>query len=91
MKKKELTKDEEQLVSTVVDKMVNDDSKDLIELMQECKISNNTVYLDRNNVDSWIENMSKMKRNEDLKLNDDFNINVQAKKFEKLLSKIVNE
>ena len=42
-------------------------------------------------MDSWIENMSKMKRNEDLKLNDDFNINVQAKKFEKLLSKIVNE
>lgn len=42
-------------------------------------------------MDSWIENMSKMKRNEDLKLNDDFNINVQAKKFEKLLLKIVNE
>lgn len=60
-------------------------------ISKECKISNNTVYLDRNNVDSWIENMSKMKRNEDLKLNDDFNINVQAKKFEKLLSKIVNE
>ena len=60
-------------------------------ISKECKISNNTVYLDRNNVDSWIENMIKMKRNEDLKLNDDFNINVQAKKFEKLLSKIVNE
>lgn len=60
-------------------------------ISKECKISNNTVYLDRNNVDIWIENMSKMKRNEDLKLNDDFNINVQSKKFEKLLSKIVNE
>lgn len=43
MKKKELTKDEEQLVSTVVDKMVNDDIKDLIELMQECKISNSII------------------------------------------------
>lgn len=45
MKKKELTKDEEQLVSTVVDRMVNDDSKDLIELMQECKISNSIIML----------------------------------------------
>ena len=60
-------------------------------LDKECKISNNTVYLDRNNVDSWIENMSKMKRNEDLKLNDDFNINVQAKKFEKFLINLCKE
>lgn len=60
-------------------------------ISDECKISDNTVYLDRNNIDSWIENINNMERNDKLKLNDDFNINVQAKKFEELLSKIVNE
>ena len=32
-----------------------------------------------------------MARNDNLKLNDDFNIDIQAKKFEDLLSKIVEE
>ena len=45
MKKKELTKDEEQIVNTVVDKMKNDDSQELIKLMQECNISNAIIML----------------------------------------------
>ena len=45
MKKKELTKDEEQIVDTVVDKMKNDDSQELIKLMQECNISNAIIML----------------------------------------------
>ena len=60
-------------------------------ISNECKISENVVYLDRNNVDDWLENIDKMARNNNLKLNDDFNIDIQAKKFEDLLSKIVEE
>ena len=60
-------------------------------ISNECKISENVVFLDRNNVDDWLENIDKMARNDNLKLNDDFNIDIQAKKFEDLLSKIVEE
>ena len=60
-------------------------------ISDECKISENTVYLNRNNVDEWIESIDNMERNDNLKLKDDFDIDVQAKKFEDLLSKIVEE
>jgi len=75
MKKKELTKDEEQLVSTVVDKMVNDDSKDLIELMQECKISNSIIMLTMFGIGSHTEYYrvlyNRINNNRD-KVNDDW-------------------
>lgn len=60
-------------------------------ISDECKISDNTIYLDKDNVDIWIENINKMQRNDELRLNDDFNINVQADRFEKMLLNIINE
>lgn len=57
-------------------------------ISDECKISDNIVYININNLNEWISNIEKMQRNSNLKLNDDFNINVQARKFEDKLKNI---
>ena len=54
----------------------------------ECKISNNVVYLDKNNVNEWVDKIRVMYRVDNIKLDDEFNINVQAKYFENILEKI---
>lgn len=58
-------------------------------ISSECEISNNIVYLDRNDIDLWVDYIQKMKRKDELKLNDSFNINIQACEFEKLLKRII--
>ncbi len=58
-------------------------------ISNECKISNNTIYLDKDDIKEWISNLKKMSRNSKLKLNDEFNINVQATKFEEILYSIL--
>lgn len=60
-------------------------------ISDECKISDNTRYLNKDNLNEWLANIATMSRNDDLKLNDDFNINIQARKFEILLTKIIND
>lgn len=60
-------------------------------ISDECKISDNTVYLDKDNIGIWIENINKMERNDKLNLNNDFDIEVQAKRFKQTLSDIINE
>ena len=57
-------------------------------ISDECKISNNTVYLDKDNIDDWIEKIQKMSRDKDVDLIDDFNIDVQATKFEEILKEL---
>lgn len=58
-------------------------------ISDECKISNNIVYLDKDNLDEWIREINKMSRNEKVNLNNDFNIKIQAKKYEKILKNII--
>lgn len=60
-------------------------------ISRECKISNNTIYLDYRDILSWIDNIMKMSRDINLQLNDDFNIIVQAVKFEKRLFDILED
>lgn len=60
-------------------------------ISDECKLSDNTVYLDRNNVNVWIKSINEMKRKDTLNINNDFDIRVQAEKFEKILLNIINE
>lgn len=60
-------------------------------ISDECKLSDNTVYLDRNNVNAWIKSINEMKRKDTLMLNDKFDINIQSKRFESLLVKIIND
>ena len=48
-----------------------------------------TIYLDKDDIKEWISNLKKMSRNSELKLNDEFNINVQATKFEEILYSIL--
>ena len=54
-------------------------------ISDECKISTNIVYLDKSNIEEWAKNINEMKRKESVKLNDDYNIKIQAKNFEKIL------
>ena len=56
-------------------------------ISKECKILQNTIFLSRLKIDDWIKkiNEDNFCRSNDKKLNDKFNINIQAKMFEEIL------
>ena len=87
MKKKELTEDEEQIVDTVVDKMKNDDSQELIKLMQECNISNAIIMLTMFGIGTHTEYYkvlyNRINNNRD-KVNDDWLKKQAVEIFEKI-------
>lgn len=58
-------------------------------ISDECRISNNTVYLNKDNIDEWVEKIEMMGRNKVVNLNDDFNIEIQSVKFEEEINKII--
>ena len=43
--KKELTEEEQEITKTVVDKMTNEESKDLIKLLKECNIDDGHIMM----------------------------------------------
>ena len=43
--KKELTEEEQEIAKTVVDKMTNEESKDLIKLLKECNIDDGHIMM----------------------------------------------
>ncbi len=57
-------------------------------ISEECKISNNLVYLNKDKIDDWIDQINKMSRNNEIELSDEFNINIQAKKFENKIDQL---
>lgn len=57
-------------------------------ISDECKISSNTFYLDKENIGAWKECIKNTNRNQHLTLNDDFNIEIQSKRFENIIKNI---
>lgn len=59
-------------------------------ITKESKISDNTYFVDRNDVEKWVKLIKKLSRDKSTILNNSFNIFIQAKKFENIISDIVN-
>ena len=60
-------------------------------ISDECKISSNTFYLDIENIRAWKECIKNTNRNQHLTLNDDFNIEMQSKRFENIIKNILKK
>lgn len=60
-------------------------------ITKESRISDNTYFVDRNDIEKWVKLIEKLSRNTSATLNNSFNISVQANKFEDIISDIVNK
>ena len=57
-------------------------------ITKECKISNNVYYLDKNDLNQWVDKLEQTNRTDKLILNPSFDIRIQANNYEKELKKI---
>lgn len=60
-------------------------------ISDECKISNNIYYIDKQSIDDWVRKINHVKRNNQIDLNDDFNICIQARNFQNCLLNVMND
>lgn len=58
-------------------------------ISDECKISNNIMYINRQDIDEWITAVRKMRRKQCIELNNQFNIINQSKRFEQLINSLI--